>query len=63
MKLTIRDPAGNLADLVGNPIQLMGSIAGTPTMPPKLGAQTEEVLRELGLKDEEVAVLRAKRVV
>jgi crotonobetainyl-CoA:carnitine CoA-transferase CaiB-like acyl-CoA transferase len=63
MKLTVRDPAGNPVDLVGNPIHLAGAPAGAPTMPPKLGEQTDEVLRELGLKDEEVAALRAQSVV
>jgi crotonobetainyl-CoA:carnitine CoA-transferase CaiB-like acyl-CoA transferase len=63
MKLTVRDPAGNAVDLVGNPFHITGAPVGTPTMPPKLGAQTDEVLRELGLKDEELAALRAKGVV
>jgi crotonobetainyl-CoA:carnitine CoA-transferase CaiB-like acyl-CoA transferase len=63
MKLTVRDPAGNPVDLVGNPIHLAGAPVGTPTMPPGLGGQTDEVLRGLGLKEEEVAVLRAKGVV
>jgi len=61
--LTVRDPAGKPVELVGNPIRLAGAPAGAPTMPPKLGSQTDEVLRELGLKDEELAALRAKRVV
>jgi crotonobetainyl-CoA:carnitine CoA-transferase CaiB-like acyl-CoA transferase len=63
MKLTVRDPAGNPVDLVGNPIHLAGGVLGAPTMPPKLGEQTDDVLRELGLKGEEVAALRAKGVV
>jgi crotonobetainyl-CoA:carnitine CoA-transferase CaiB-like acyl-CoA transferase len=63
MKLTVRDPAGNPVDLVGNPIHLEGAPAGEPTVPPKLGAQTDEVLRELGLTDAELAALRAKGVV
>ncbi len=63
MKLTVRDPAGNPVDLVGNPIHLAGGMVATPTMPPKLGEQTDAVLRELGLKEEEIAALRAKRVV
>jgi crotonobetainyl-CoA:carnitine CoA-transferase CaiB-like acyl-CoA transferase len=32
-------------------------------MPPRLGQQTDEVLRELGLTDGELAELRAKGVV
>ena len=63
MKLTVHDSAGNPVDLVGNPIHLTGAPVGTPTAPPRLGAQTEEVLRELGFKDEEVSALRERGVV
>ncbi|MCE9563968.1 MAG: CoA transferase [Planctomycetes bacterium] len=63
MKVTIRDPLGNPVDLIGNPIHLSGAPTATPTMPPRLGAQTDDVLRELGLGDAEVEVLRAKGVV
>ncbi|HSQ54599.1 MAG TPA: CoA transferase, partial [Gemmata sp.] len=63
MKLTVRDPAGNPVDLVGNPIHLLGSVQGAATMPPGLGGQTDEVLRGLGLKDAEIAALRAKGIV
>jgi crotonobetainyl-CoA:carnitine CoA-transferase CaiB-like acyl-CoA transferase len=63
MKVTVRDPSGNPVDLVGNPIHLFGAGTATPRMPPTLGAQTDEVLRELGLRDADVAALRAKGVV
>ena len=63
MRLTVRDPAGNPVDLVGNPFHLTGAPAGAARMPPKLGAQTDEVLRELGLTDGELAALRAKGAV
>lgn len=63
MKLTIRDPAGNPVDLIGNPIHLTGAPTATATMPPRLGAQSDEVLRELGLSSEELKALRAKGVV
>jgi crotonobetainyl-CoA:carnitine CoA-transferase CaiB-like acyl-CoA transferase len=63
MKLTVRDPAGNPVNLVGNPILLVGGTVATPTMPPTLGAQTDEVLRELGFREDELTALRAKRVI
>lgn len=63
MKLTVRDPAGNPVQLVGSPLHITGSSAPLPTMPPRLGEQTDAVLRELGVGDEEVARLKAKGVV
>lgn len=63
MRVTVRDPAGNPVDLVGSPMRIAGAPAPAPAMPPRLGQQTDEVLRELGLSDAEVAALRAKGVV
>ena len=33
MKLTVRDPAGNAVDLIGNPVHLHGAAPAEPTMP------------------------------
>jgi crotonobetainyl-CoA:carnitine CoA-transferase CaiB-like acyl-CoA transferase len=63
MKFTIRDPAGNPVELIGNPIRITGAEASAPVAPPRLGEQTDEVLRELGLSVEAIAELRAKGVV
>jgi crotonobetainyl-CoA:carnitine CoA-transferase CaiB-like acyl-CoA transferase len=63
MKLTVREPSGKPVDLVGNPVRLMGAPGGVPTMPPRLGEQTEGVLRELGLGADEIEALRAKKVI
>jgi crotonobetainyl-CoA:carnitine CoA-transferase CaiB-like acyl-CoA transferase len=63
MKITVRDPAGNPVDLVGNPVRITGAPAGEPRMPPRLGEQTNAVLRELGLSADELAALRAKKVI
>ena len=64
MKLTIRDPAGNPVDLVGNPMHLTGAAPVTPTMPPRLGEQTAAVLGELlGLDATAVAALRERGLV
>jgi crotonobetainyl-CoA:carnitine CoA-transferase CaiB-like acyl-CoA transferase len=63
MKLTVRDPKGNPVDLVGNPIRVAGATPPRPTMPPQLGEQTDAILTELGLSQEEVESLRAKKVI
>jgi crotonobetainyl-CoA:carnitine CoA-transferase CaiB-like acyl-CoA transferase len=64
MKLTVRDPAGNAVDLVGNPVHLHGAPTAPPTMPPRLGEQTEKVLADvLGLDAAKVKELKDKGVV
>ncbi len=63
MKVTVRDPAGNPVDLVGNPLHLFGAPTAPPRLPPRLGEATDMVLQELGLTPDEVAELRAKGVV
>jgi crotonobetainyl-CoA:carnitine CoA-transferase CaiB-like acyl-CoA transferase len=64
MKLTVRDPAGNPVDLIGSPLRFHGAAPPDPTMPPRLGAQTDAVLGELlGLDADAVRALRDKGVV
>jgi crotonobetainyl-CoA:carnitine CoA-transferase CaiB-like acyl-CoA transferase len=63
MKLTVRDPAGNPVNLVGNPIQIIGTKTHEPAAPPRVGQQTDEVLRQLGLTADEVNTLREKGVI
>lgn len=47
MSLTVRDPAGNPVDLIGSPFHIAGAGSSVQTAPPRLGADTESVLREL----------------
>jgi crotonobetainyl-CoA:carnitine CoA-transferase CaiB-like acyl-CoA transferase len=64
MKLTVRDPAGNTVELVGNPVHLHGGPVAEPTMPPRLGEQTTAVLSELlSMDDAAVKALRERKVV
>jgi crotonobetainyl-CoA:carnitine CoA-transferase CaiB-like acyl-CoA transferase len=64
MKLTVRDPAGNPVELVGNPVKLAGAAEAAARMPPRLGEQTAEVLRELaGIDAERFAALQSRSVV
>jgi crotonobetainyl-CoA:carnitine CoA-transferase CaiB-like acyl-CoA transferase len=63
MKLTVHDPAGKPINLVGNPIHVTGGLLQAPTAPPRLGEQTDEVLRELGVSADEVRELRERGIV
>lgn len=64
MRVTVRDPAGNPVDLVGSPVHLTGSPLAPPAMPPRLGAQTAEVLGELaGVDAARLAELRNQGVI
>jgi crotonobetainyl-CoA:carnitine CoA-transferase CaiB-like acyl-CoA transferase len=64
MKLTVRDPAGKPVDLVGSPFHLAGGTLPPPSMPPRLGEQTDAILGELlGLDAAAVADLRTRRIV
>lgn len=63
MKMTVRDPEGKEVDLIGNPFHITGSRQPPPVMPPRLGADTKEVLGEiLGLDAARVDGLRDRGV-
>jgi crotonobetainyl-CoA:carnitine CoA-transferase CaiB-like acyl-CoA transferase len=64
LKVTVRDPAGQPVELVGTPIHLAGAELPPPRMPPRLGQDTEQILRDaLGLAPAEIERLRRNRVV
>jgi crotonobetainyl-CoA:carnitine CoA-transferase CaiB-like acyl-CoA transferase len=61
LTLTVRDPAGNPVQLVGSPFHIGGTTAPQATMPPALGNQTTEVLRDLaGVSADQLAALRQR---
>lgn len=63
MRVTVRDPSGKPVELVASPFHIAG-VAAENRMPPRLGADTEAVLREvLGVDETEVLKLRAKRII
>jgi crotonobetainyl-CoA:carnitine CoA-transferase CaiB-like acyl-CoA transferase len=64
LRVTVRDPQGRPVDLVGTPFHVTGAALPAPSMPPALGQDTEEVLRELlGLDAARVEELRRAGVV
>jgi formyl-CoA transferase/CoA:oxalate CoA-transferase len=54
--------AGRIS-VLGTPIKLSATPASLRSAPPTLGEHTDEVLREIGLSGDEIAQLRASRVV
>lgn len=64
LKISVRDPEGRPVDLLGSPFHITGSTLPPALIPPGLGQDTEEILRQtLGLDATEVAELRKKGVI
>ena len=58
------DDGGAGARVVGSPLRMNGKGGGGHRFPPRLGADTDEVLRdEVGLTEAEIATLRAANVI
>jgi crotonobetainyl-CoA:carnitine CoA-transferase CaiB-like acyl-CoA transferase len=64
MRVTVRDPQGRPVELVGTPFHIGGVTPPPPSMPPSLGQDTDDVLRDvLGLDAERITELRRRGVV
>lgn len=64
MKLTVRDPRGKPVDLIGSPFHIGGASPGPTMMPPRLGQDTDVVLRELlALESGRIEELRRSGVI
>lgn len=64
LKVTVRDRDGKPVDLVGPPFHVDGLQRDEPSMPPRLGEHTDNVLRELlGYDATTIAALRARNVI
>jgi crotonobetainyl-CoA:carnitine CoA-transferase CaiB-like acyl-CoA transferase len=47
LRAVVRDPAGRPVDLVASPLHISGADLPAPAMPPALGQDTDDVLRQL----------------
>ncbi len=64
MKLTVRDVDGTPVDLAGAPFHIRGATLPSPSMPPRQGQDTDDVLREvLGLDVSRIEELRQNHVI
>ncbi|CAB3770277.1 CoA transferase [Burkholderia puraquae] len=64
MQVSLPHPCGADAKLVRNPIRMSATPPDARTAPPLLGAQTDDVLRDmLGYDDAKIAALRAKQAI
>ncbi|NTZ85395.1 CoA transferase [Burkholderia metallica] len=64
MQVALPHPCGADVKLVRNPIRMSATPPDARTAPPLLGAQTDDVLRDmLGYDDERIAALKAKQAI
>ena len=64
LRISVQDPQGRPVDLVGTPFHIAGVEPLPATMPPRLGEQTDTVLRDLlGLDAARLAQLRQEGVI
>jgi crotonobetainyl-CoA:carnitine CoA-transferase CaiB-like acyl-CoA transferase len=64
LRVTLRDHEGRPVDLMGSPFHIDGATLPTPTPPPPMGQDTDDVLQDLlGLDAARVAELRTKGVI
>ena len=63
MRITIEHPVHGELDVLGFPIKFTDDPCRVHRPPPVLGADTRDILRELGYSDDEVGTLRDRRII
>jgi crotonobetainyl-CoA:carnitine CoA-transferase CaiB-like acyl-CoA transferase len=64
LRLTVRDAEGRPVDLVGSPFHIAQAAVPVATAPPRLGQDTDQVLRDLlGLDDARLSRLREQGII
>jgi crotonobetainyl-CoA:carnitine CoA-transferase CaiB-like acyl-CoA transferase len=63
MQVRARHPAAGEVRMVANPVKFSATPIAHDRAPPMLGEHTGEVLRALGLAEEEISALRADGVI
>ncbi len=59
---SVKRENGEILPVVGQPITLSRTPSSIATAPPEIGEQTDEVLKEFGYSDKDIALLRAANV-
>ncbi|MBV8087911.1 MAG: CoA transferase, partial [Chloroflexi bacterium] len=63
MLTTVQHPSAGAVSMFTPPVQLSDTPGGIRHLAPSLGAHTDEVLRELGFGDSDIADMRAREIV
>jgi crotonobetainyl-CoA:carnitine CoA-transferase CaiB-like acyl-CoA transferase len=64
LRLTVRDAEGRPVDLIGAPFHIAGAVLPAATAPPRLGQDTDEILRDLlGIDAARLSRLRQQGVI
>ena len=63
MIFQVEDPRYGTTSLIAQPMKFSASPAETRRLPPSVGEHSEEILKESGFSDEEIAALRAAQAI